>query len=166
MSSRSSLSKLIDLGCTMSWGKDRCRIDHIQHGAILQIPVTRIHTDRAKEFVSYQTYTAGDEASGNARTERAIGLIKSRARVMLQAAEVGLEMWPLAIRQAGEELFRHQLRQLGVPAPPILSFGAQVVVKRKAWHRRGILGQSNAESSGMGASRRHERQLPRILRGD
>ena len=28
------VSKLIDLGCTMSWGKDRCRIDHIQHGAI------------------------------------------------------------------------------------------------------------------------------------
>lgn len=110
----------------------------------LQIPVMRIHTDRAKEFVSqsfrrwtrsrgiYQTYTAGDEATGNARTERAIGLIKARARVMLQAAKADFEKWPLAIRQAGEELFRSQLRQLGVPAPEMLAFG-----KRKAWHRRG-----------------------------
>ena len=28
------VSKLVDIGCTLMWGKDRCRIDHLQHGSI------------------------------------------------------------------------------------------------------------------------------------
>ena len=113
----------------------------------LQIPILHIHTDRAKEFVGrrfrewvaargiYQTCTAGDEPAGNARTERAIGLVKARARTLLAAAGAPMELWPLAVRQAGEELFRRQLRNLGVPAPPML-------VKKKTWHCRGRHGRS------------------------
>ena len=115
----------------------------------LQVPIIRVHTDRAKEFVGgifknfirdkgiYQTYTSGDEPTGNARTERAIGWLKERARVMLRAAGVGMEKWPLAIRQAAEETLRAQLRNLGIPTLPLLRFGAKVLIRRKTWHRRG-----------------------------
>ena len=115
----------------------------------LQVPILRVHTDRAKEFVGqtfrsflrargiYQTYTSGDEPTGNARTERAIGWLKQRARVLLRAAESGMERWPLAIRHAAEETLRSQLRNLGIPTTPMLRFGAKVLIKRKTWHRRG-----------------------------
>ena len=67
----------------------------------LQVPVLRVHSDRARELTSrpfkqwvanrslYQTFSAGDEPQGTGRTERAIGLLKSRAKVLIKAAGVG-----------------------------------------------------------------------------
>ena len=116
----------------------------------LQIPVVRVHTDRAKEFTSkvfrrwlhqrelYVTYTAGDEPCGNARIERELGYLKSRVRVLLTAADLPIEYWPAALRHAAEERFRGQLRNLGIPTPPLLQFGAEVLAKKKTWFNRGV----------------------------
>ena len=57
---------------------------------------------------------------------------------MIQATASPLEWWPLALRHAAEEQFRAQLRQLGVPAPNLIGFGASVVVKQKTWFHRGV----------------------------
>ena len=46
--------------------------------------------------------------------------------------------WPLAIRQAAEELGRSQLRAMGVPVQKPLEFGQRVMIKKKTWHRRGV----------------------------
>ena len=82
---------------------------------MLQIPMYRLHSDRAKEFLSaevkrwatmhqlMQTYTAGDEPEGNARTEREIGMIKARTRLLLRTSKSPVSFWPLAARQALEE---------------------------------------------------------------
>ena len=114
------------------------------------IPVIRVHTDRAREFTSkafrkwtaqrslYTTYTAGDEPCGNARAEREVGRLKARIRVLIRATESPMEWWPLALRHAAEEGLREQLRRLGVPAPRLIAFGAEVVVKQKTWFHRGV----------------------------
>ena len=63
----------------------------------LNIPVLRLHTDRAREFASaefrrwaYQrglffTMSAGDEPCGNSRVEREIGLVKGHIRALLKS---------------------------------------------------------------------------------
>ena len=116
---------------------------------MLQIPMYRLHSDRAKEFLSaevkrwatmhqlLQTYTAGDEPEGNARTEREIGVIKARTRLLLRTSKSPVTFWPLAARQALEERCRQQLWKLGVPSPQVLPFGATAVAKRKSWFNRG-----------------------------
>ena len=115
---------------------------------MLQIPMYRLHSDRAKEFLSaevkrwammhqlMQTYTAGDEPEGNARTEREIGVIKARTRLLLKTSKSPVTFWPLAARQALEERCRQQLWKLGVPSPQVLPFGATAVAKRKSWFNR------------------------------
>lgn len=115
---------------------------------MLQIPMYRLHSDRAREFLSaevrrwatlhnlMQTYTAGDEPEGNARTEREIGLVKARTRLLLRTSKSPVSYWPLAARQALEERCRMQLWRLGVPCPQVLPFGATAVARRKSWFNR------------------------------
>ena len=87
---------------------------------MLQIPMYRLHSDRAREFLSaevkrwatmhslMQTYTAGDEPEGNARTEREIGVIKARTRLLLRTSRSPVSYWPLAARHALEERCRRR----------------------------------------------------------
>ena len=114
----------------------------------LQIPVVRVHLDRAREFTGrtfrrwlqnrglYVTYTAGDEPCGNSRTEREVGYLKNRVRTLLTGVRAPMELWPLALRHAAEERMRRQLTQLGVPCPKLIPFGAKVMVRKKTWFNR------------------------------
>ena len=115
----------------------------------LQIPVYRINSDRAREFVGArfrkwcsmrgieQTTAAGDEPSGNARVEQEVGAIKRATRVLLRSAGLGEEQWPLVLRHAAELRFRSQLERFGLRMPNLIPFGTKVLVKRKTWQKRG-----------------------------
>ena len=114
----------------------------------LGIPVHRVHTDRAREFLSaefknfikkkevLQSCTSGDEARSNGRVESELGVVRGLARTMMRASAAEEEMWPLAIRTASEVRFRQQLQALGVPTQPVLPFGVKVLAKRKLWNRQ------------------------------
>ena len=82
------------------------------------------------------TYSAGDEAAGNARVEREIGWLKGRIRLLLGTAKAPLNFWPLAARQALEERCRGQLNDMGIPTPALLPFGAIGVARKKTWFNR------------------------------
>ena len=113
----------------------------------LRIPIARIHTDRAKEFVSQQfrswvrsreliqSSTAGDEPMSNGRCESELGVVRGQARAAMRAAGCATSMWPLAVRYASECRLRDQLRGLGVPCPQVLPFGLRAFAKRKTWHK-------------------------------
>ena len=113
----------------------------------LSVPIARIHTDRAKEFVSYQfrswirsreliqSSTAGDEPMSNGRCESELGVVRGLARAAMKAAGCAASMWPLAVRYASECRLRDQLRGLGVPCPATLPFGLKAYAKRKTWHK-------------------------------
>ena len=113
----------------------------------LQVPIARVHTDRAKEFVSQQfrksilskglqqSTTAGDEPATNGRCEQEVGIVKGMARAALSACGGPTSHWPLAIRHASETRMREQLRSMGVPCPPLLPLGLQAIAKRKRWHK-------------------------------
>ena len=91
----------------------------------LNIPINRVHTDRAKEFLSRdfrqwilardvrQSTTAGDEAAANGRVESELGIIRGDARSLLKSSGLALSYWPMAIRAASEARFRSQLRSMG-----------------------------------------------------
>ena len=115
---------------------------------VLDFPVRRIHVDRAKEFTPRfeawirkreitLTQSVGDEPTNNARAEIEVNVLKNATRVMLKSADVQEEYWPLALRQAAEERHRGQLRQMGLSLKRLVPFGAEIMVKRKTWHRRG-----------------------------
>ena len=113
----------------------------------LRIPIARIHTDRAKEFVSQQfrswvrsreliqSSTAGDEPMSKGRCESELGVVRGQARAAMRAAGCATSMWPLAVRYASECRLGDQLRGLGVPCPQVLPFGLRAFAKRKTWHK-------------------------------
>ena len=113
----------------------------------LNIPINRIHTDRAKEFLSRdfrqwvlardirQSTTAGDEAATNGRVESELGIIRGDARSLLKSSGLALSYWPMAIRAASEARFRSQLRSMGVPATTPLPIGIKAYAHQKRWHR-------------------------------
>ena len=113
----------------------------------LTFPIARVHTDRAKEFVSHQfrswvrsreliqSTTAGDEPMSNGRCESELGVVRGLARAAMKAAGCAMSMWPLAVRYASECRLRDQLRGLGVPCPAVLPFGLKAYAKRKTWHK-------------------------------
>ena len=90
-------------------------VEFITRFRAMQVPIYRLHSDRAREFVSaevkkwarsqslHQTFTAGDEPQSNGRCEREVGIIKARTRVLLRASRSAIHLWPLAARQAMEE---------------------------------------------------------------
>ena len=112
----------------------------------LGLPVLRLHSDRAKEFVSknlaqwmrdhnvLHTTSSGDESQGSARAEREIGFLKGRVRLLLNASKSPSHYWPLALRHAAEARYRSQMSQLGVPLPRLIPFGTQAMAKFKRWH--------------------------------
>ena len=120
----------------------------------LNIPIVRVHTDRAQEFCGrdfqawlrardlWHTTTAGDEPSTNARAENELKIIKGRARTLMKSARCEVTQWPLAIRYASEERFRRQLRECGVPTPAILPFGVRAYAKQKAWQNKHAMWRS------------------------
>ena len=115
----------------------------------LQLPIKRVHTDRAKEFMGkgfqrwvanrglQATWTAGDEPTGNGRAEVEIQNTKNRVRLLLQSAGLGEDRWPVAVRQASESRFRKQLAGMGLKLPALIPLGTKVLVKTKLWHLRG-----------------------------
>ena len=113
----------------------------------LRIPILRVHTDRAKEFVSkefkawcaardlWRTTTSGSEPQANSRAEMEIGAVSNLARTMLKASGSSNTYWPLAVRCASETRFRQQLAEMGVVTPRILPFGVRAMARQKPWHR-------------------------------
>ena len=114
----------------------------------MRLPVTRIHTDRAREFAGskfqqwtrdrdiFHTMCAGSEPQANSRAEREVGALKAQMRTLLVGSAAPLHYWPLAFRQSVEMRQRSQLRKLGILLPQLLPFGASAVVRRKEWHHR------------------------------
>eukprot|EP00434_Breviolum_minutum_P011457 symbB.v1.2.010103.t1/scaffold656.1/size175949/5 len=114
----------------------------------MRLPVTRVHTDRAREFAGskfqqwtrdrdiFHTMCAGSEPQANSRAERELGALKAQMRTLLLGSAAPLHYWPLAFRQSVEMRQRSQLRKLGILLPQLLPFGARAVVRRKEWHHR------------------------------
>ena len=113
----------------------------------LRIPILRVHTDRAKEFISkefkawcaardlWRTTTSGSEPQANSRAEMEIGAVSNLARTMLKASGSSTTYWPLAVRCASETRFRQQLAEMGVVTPRILPFRVRAMARQKPWHR-------------------------------
>ena len=114
----------------------------------MQLPVVRIHSDRAKEFSGgkfqkwcrdrdlYHTMSPGDEPQSNARAEREVGMVKARMRTALRAGGAPDHFWPLAFRFGVEQRHRQQLQALGIQCPKLLPFGCKAIARRKTWHQR------------------------------
>ena len=83
--------------------------------------------------------TAGDDSKANGRVEGEVNQLKRRARLFLHDAGLPHSFWPVALRHAAEQRVRLQLERLGLESPPMLRFGASVLVKSKRWHRAGQL---------------------------
>ena len=118
---------------------------------MLGIQVYRLHTDRERSFASVPiqkwceqrqlrlTLTAGDDSKANGRIEGEVNQIKRRTRLLLHDSGLPQSLWPTALRHAAEGRVRLQLERLGLPSPPMLRYGASVLVKSKRWHRAGQL---------------------------
>ncbi len=114
----------------------------------MQLPITRVHTDRAREFSGgkfqkwaqdrdlFHTMCSGDSPQENARAEKEVGIVKAQMRKLLVAARAPIQFWPLAFRQSVEYRQRCQLDRMGIRLPQLLPFGATAMVRRKEWHHR------------------------------
>ncbi|CAE7741202.1 unnamed protein product [Symbiodinium microadriaticum] len=103
------------------------------------LPLTRIHSDRAREFRVkpvrkwcrerdiYQTFTEGPAPTQNAVAESHVKWLKGKAWVHLNEKELDKELWPCAMKHA---CFQHNARQLGNKTAGI-KFGSVVWVKSK-----------------------------------
>ena len=103
------------------------------------LPLTRIHSDRAREFRVkpvrkwcrerdiYQTFTEGLAPTQNAVAESHVKWLKGRARVHLNEMELDKEFWPCAMKYA---CWQHNARQMGTKTASI-KFGSVVWVKSK-----------------------------------
>ena len=103
------------------------------------LPLTRIHSDRAREFRVkpvrkwcrerdiYQTFTEGLAPTQNAVAESHVKWLKGKARVHLNEMELDKEFWPCAMKHACHQ---HNARQMGTKAASI-KFGSVVWVKSK-----------------------------------
>jgi hypothetical protein len=114
----------------------------------LQLPVLRLHSDRARELTGVklrdwctqrdilQTSTVGDESAGNGRCESELGIIQAQTRVHLRAAGLEANWWPMVLRDTVEQRQRDQLASMGITLPPLIPFGTECFAKLKRWHRR------------------------------
>ena len=114
----------------------------------MQVPILRVHTDRAQEFQGnafrkwcqdrslWHTMSPGDEPTQNSRVERTIGTLKARVRTLIRSTKAPITWWPYALRQAAESMLRAQLWTMGIFTPKLPSFGARAVAKSKTWHQR------------------------------
>eukprot|EP00438_Fugacium_kawagutii_P017886 Skav201903 [mRNA] locus=scaffold3992:11450:20578:- [translate_table: standard] len=123
----------------------------------LNLPVMRIHTDRAKEFRSGQmrrwtldrsivhTMTAADDWKANGRVENEIQQVKKLVKVLISSNKCDLHQWPLAARHASERRLRSQLRAVGWPVGDLLPFGSTAFSLRKWWQNRYEAWRENRE---------------------
>ena len=114
----------------------------------MQVPILRVHTDRAQEFGGsafrkwcldrslWHTMSPGDEPTQNSRVERTIGLLKNKVRTAIKASKAPMTWWPLALRYSAETMLRDQLWTMGIFTPRIPVFGAVGIAKSKTWHQR------------------------------
>ena len=110
---------------------------------ILGYPVTRLHSDKAREFMSQlmvnwcrnrnimKTSTAAMTSQANGRAERAIQDIKMKIRRALLAAGWGQDRWVYACYFV-HEIERRRMTYKTVQEIPRL--GEEVLVKKKIYH--------------------------------
>ena len=106
--------------------------------------VSQLHSDMATEFRTEelaswcrardiaQTFTAGNQPQSNGRAESTVAYVKSRLRRALFAANVGVELWPIAARYRNE-VFRKEGMGEKVKWP---TFYSKVVVRKRFWRTR------------------------------
>eukprot|EP00438_Fugacium_kawagutii_P021543 Skav211544 [mRNA] locus=scaffold5431:11157:19385:- [translate_table: standard] len=114
----------------------------------LGLPVYRLHSDRAREFVAspirrwcldrgiIATLTPGSSWKSNGRAEAEVGVLKRGIRTLINADKCDLDYWPLAARHVAERRLRCQLQRLGWPTGSLLAFGTQAFAVRKWWQSR------------------------------
>ena len=107
----------------------------------LGVPVYQLRANRAREFTSstFRQWTAtrginlvlalGDEPTVNSLVETEIGALKNATRTLLRSAGLDQKFCPLALRRAGEQRLRSQLRCFGFRYPRLLPFGCKGVAK-------------------------------------
>ena len=106
------------------------------------MPLSRSHSDRAKEFRTkplqkwcrerdvFQTFTEGCAPSQNAVAEGGVKWLKAKARLLLSAKNVEKKYWPCAMKEACDA---HNRRMLARPAKKV-RFGSEVWIKSKKDH--------------------------------
>eukprot|EP00438_Fugacium_kawagutii_P032909 Skav221774 [mRNA] locus=scaffold2426:73054:81328:- [translate_table: standard] len=114
----------------------------------LGLPVYRLHSDRAREFVAspirrwcldrgiIATLTPGSSWKSNGRAEAEVGVLKRGIRTLINADKCDLDYWPLAARHVAERRLRCQLQRLGWPTGSLLAFGTPAFAVRKWWQSR------------------------------
>ena len=120
------------------------------------IPVMRFHSDRALSSPKladwlarqriYETKSAPEDHASNGAAEVCVREIKRAARKCLLAANVEARYWPLAVRHAGEQLWRHAMVSLGAPVRPLHPFGTPIQTRlrlrqRSTWGPRTVPGR-------------------------
>ena len=105
----------------------------------LGLPLTRIHSDRGREFRVrplrkwckerdiYQTFTEGVTPTQNAAAESHVKWLKARTRMLITASGLEKELWPCAMKHA---CHLHNARQLDNKLSAV-RFGGVVWVKSK-----------------------------------
>ena len=150
------------------------------------IPIHRVHSDRERCFITnsfrdfclnrslFQTMTSGDTPQENGRVESEICQIKRRLRLMLIESKLPKANWPNIARWVGEQRFRLQVSQLGIPTKPMIAPGTKVMVKQKLWNKKmgalsnpykrmTLLGPSPLMSSGWVVKDGHKIQHARVV---
>ena len=130
----------------------------------LGVPLYRLHTDRAKEFIArpvqqwcathqlIQTMTGGDDPASNGRIESEVNQLKRRLRVIMASSGAPADLWPAAARQAVLERMNRQMKVLGLNSVPEVPFYSKILVRAKRWHRAGALESPYLEVRSLGPS--------------
>ena len=107
----------------------------------MQLPVTRLHSDRGNEFLNAkmkqfvaeqgirQTVTTGGSGKQNGRAESSIGRATGLIRTLLHSGGVEKSYWSAAARTADYLLSRRQAQDLKQLIPKNTAFGDRVIVK-------------------------------------
>ena len=114
----------------------------------LQLPVMRLHSDRAGELRSkllrkwcedrgiYRTYTDADSFKSNGRAEAEIKTIRRMIRAVMLATGTEEKLWPLIARHVGERRTRYHLQNMGYEVRKLLPFGSTAYAKQKIWDEK------------------------------
>ena len=123
--------------------------DVVYHARALHIPMLRFHSDKSLEFYAKATRQwiktncmrmiaseGGVPHKSNGFAERTVQWVKQKARVLLKAAGLALEFWPLAVSMAAAQ---QRSATLGFTTKVAAPFGAKVLVKQKPYDERGMV---------------------------